>query len=428
MLFLENIRLALHALRINKMRALLTMLGIIIGIGSVIAILTISTSLSHSISDSFAQMGANNITVGLKQTSDTEESRANGMTFGKSGRSRSISESDKITDDMLTQLAAAYPDEIDAIALSEQGDAVTATNSNGSASLSLTGINEDYKKSTSLTLLAGRYLTEADNTGKKHVVMLSDKAAISLFENYRTALRENISLSVNGNYETFYIVGIYKYESDGSISSDSDENTTTTAYLPLLTLKDLLDESSGYTTCTVVTTDSVSSLSSFADTLEQFFVPFYRTNEDYEIAATTMESLTESMTDTVSKVALAISFIASISLLVGGIGVMNIMLVSITERTREIGIRKALGAKNSSIRLQFITESTVLCLIGGILGVVIGLLSGSIISSIMGYQAQAPFQAIALCVLCSMIIGLFFGLYPAEKAAKQDPIDALRYE
>ena len=141
-----------------------------------------------------------------------------------------------------------------------------------------------------------------------------------------------------------------------------------------------------------------------------------------------MSSLTESMSETIDTAAVAIAFIAGISLLVGGIGVMNIMLVSITERTKEIGTRKALGAKTGSIRFQFIIESMILCLIGGLLGILLGFGIGAVAASVMGYSASAPFTAIVGSVVFSMAIGVFFGFYPANKAAKMDPIEALRYE
>lgn len=139
-----------------------------------------------------------------------------------------------------------------------------------------------------------------------------------------------------------------------------------------------------------------------------------------------MSSMTSSMNDMIDTVSIAIAFIAGISLLVGGIGVMNIMLVSITERTREIGTRKALGAKNSSIRLQFIIEAVILCLLGGVFGIILGFILGAV--ALLGYAASAPVAAIIGSVVFSMIIGVFFGYYPANKAARLDPIEALRYE
>ena len=151
-------------------------------------------------------------------------------------------------------------------------------------------------------------------------------------------------------------------------------------------------------------------------------------NKDYQITTTTMESMTESMNEMIQTVSIAIAFIAGISLLVGGIGVMNIMLVSITERTREIGTRKALGAKNSFIKLQFITESVILCLVGGIFGIILGFTLGAVAASFLGYTAAVPVTAILTAVGFSMAIGIFFGYYPANKAAKLNPIDALRYE
>lgn len=141
-----------------------------------------------------------------------------------------------------------------------------------------------------------------------------------------------------------------------------------------------------------------------------------------------MSSMTSSMNDMIDTVSIAIAFIAGISLLVGGIGVMNIMLVSITERTREIGTRKALGAKNRSIGLQFIIEAVILCLLGGVFGIILGFILGAAAASLLGYAASAPVAAIIGSVVFSMIIGVFFGYYPANKAARLDPIEALRYE
>jgi len=155
---------------------------------------------------------------------------------------------------------------------------------------------------------------------------------------------------------------------------------------------------------------------------------YYRDNDSFEISAMSMESVIKSMTEMLSTVSLAIAAIAGISLLVGGIGVMNIMLVSITERTREIGTRKALGATNGFIRFQFIMEAIVLCMIGGVIGIIAGVGVASVVTNLMGYAVRPSVSGIVLSVSFSVFIGVFFGYYPANKAAKLNPIEALRYE
>lgn len=195
----------------------------------------------------------------------------------------------------------------------------------------------------------------------------------------------------------------------------------------LKTAKNQTHATDGYSQLTVVSATGTDT-ETFLEETENFFNRYYSRNEYYEVSVTSMESMLSSMTSMLTTVSLAIAVIAGISLLVGGIGVMNIMLVSITERTREIGTRKALGATNGSIRLQFIMESVVICLLGGAIGIILGLTLGSIATKMLGYAAKASVASIVFSVVFSIFIGVFFGYYPANKAAKLNPIEALRYE
>ena len=243
------------------------------------------------------------------------------------------------------------------------------------------------------------------------------------------ALGEEITVVISNKYYHYTIVGVYEYEeSTSSFSNSSEEDISTELYLPLQTAISQNHSDGGFSQITIVTKTGTDT-EAFMTEMEDFFNNrYYRNNENYEISAFSMESVVSSMTDMLSTISIAISIIAGISLLVGGIGVMNIMLVSITERTREIGTRKALGATNGSIRLQFIVESIVICLIGGIIGIITGITLGMVAVKIMGYDASPSVTGIILSVGFSAAIGIFFGYYPANKAAKMNPIEALRYE
>jgi len=178
-----------------------------------------------------------------------------------------------------------------------------------------------------------------------------------------------------------------------------------------------------------VTADTGVDPITFADSIKNFFnVYFYANNPRFEVDTMSMESIMSTVTDMLGTISIAVAVIAGISLVVGGIGVMNIMLVPVTGRTGGIGTRKAPGARNSAIRVQFIVEAIIICSIGGVLGILLGLAMGYIGSTLIGAPSSPSLSIITIAVLFSMMIGVFFGYYPANKAAKLDPIEALRYE
>lgn len=424
----ENIRLALSSLKANKMRALLTMLGIIIGIASVIAIMTVGNSMATTVTDSMSAMGANNVTVGLQQKTSEEETTEEGMEFGGPRRMKTADEDDYFTLEMLENYCEKYADSITAISASENLGNGQVIDGSLYANVSVSGVSLGYFMANDMTMLTGRYFSESEMEDGAKVILVSDKVADNLFEeDNEKAVGSIIQINVNDKYYNFTIVGVYEYEESMMGFSDStDYDVMTNAYIPLRTVQEL-NHSEGYSQFTVVTSAGVDA-DDFADRTEAFFAAYYRKNNDFEPSAYSMASMVETMSDMMSTITTAISVIAGIALLVGGIGVMNIMLVSITERTREIGTRKALGAPNSSIRLQFIVESIVICMIGGVIGIILGVAAGIGASKALGTAATPSMESIVISLSFSMGIGVFFGYYPANKAAKMDPIDALRYE
>ena len=430
MLFFENILLALSGLRSNIMRTLLTMLGIIIGIASVIAIMTVGDSISGSVTSSMESIGANNITVSVSRKQTEDEVTSTGRIFAGISRGSSMKDEDYLSDEMISEFRTEYNDSIQGIFLNTSVGSGTAETANLSSSVSVVGVNADYLENQDLTIISGRTLTQRDQQEGRKLVLVADDVVDTLFNgNYDMAIGASIDVFISNRYYQYTIAGIYEYEDETSVAAtESSTETTTTVYLPLNAARAQTHSNAGFSQMTVATATGVDS-TAFKDTIENYLNnKYYRNNENFEISASSMESMLSSMTEMISTISMAIAVIAGISLLVGGIGVMNIMLVSITERTREIGTRKALGATNNSIRLQFIVEAIVICLIGGIIGILIGIGIATIATNLLGYAVSPSIDGMVLSVSFSLFIGVFFGYYPANKAAKLNPIEALRYE
>jgi putative ABC transport system permease protein len=412
---LENIKLALSSLRAGKMRALLTMLGIIIGIAAVITIATVGNSLSSNITSMMNDMGANQVFGYLS----TKERNVNiGMT-----------ESDLIPQEWIDQFAERYTDEIKAVIMTESAGNAQAKEGRRYANVSLTGVTQDSMDSIGNDMIKGRDINERDIKSAANVAVVADRFVEKMFPYNDSPLGQEISVtSPTYGVLTFTIVGIYSFELPAMVASFVPlDDMPSDMIIPLTTAKRITGAPDGFSMFYAMLADGMDS-SVLQNHMTTFFDQKYESNPNFTVFTQNMESQITMLTDMLDTVSVAISIIAAISLLVGGIGVMNIMLVSVTERTREVGTRMALGARASEIRAQFITESMIICLIGGIIGILMGLGLGSVATTVMGFPAEPSIPVIILAVVVSMAIGIFFGFYPANKAAKLDPIEALRYE
>jgi putative ABC transport system permease protein len=421
----ESIRTALESLRANKMRSILTMLGIIIGIGSVIGILTVGRSMTGAVTSSMSDLGASNIYLSIQKRSDIYSSSNN---MESQMMISTPEEKDLISEEMIETLRARYSNQIVGIGLAETAGSGQAKDGRRYANLSVIGVNDEYLDVNNTDLLAGRGISAEDVAGERSVAVVSDKLVNNLFGgDINAALGAELPVSIGSEIITIRIVGIYEYqESSFSFSMASEEDISTSLYVPL-SVAQRLTGNDGFQSVTVLGNSDYDG-ARLAQDFGTFLERYYENNDDYGVTAISMDSIIEQMNSVMSTLSIAVSVIAGISLLVGGIGVMNIMLVSVTERTREIGTRKALGATNNQIRLQFVVESMIVCLIGGVIGMIFGSILGYIGSNLLDSPALPSVGSVVLAVSFSMAIGVFFGYYPANKAAHLDPIEALRYE
>ena len=286
------------------------------------------------------------------------------------------------------------------------------------------GTSLGFFKANDLKFLYGDVFSEKEYLNSQNVIVVTDKFCEDYYgDDYSNVLGKELLVDINNQSVSYTIVGVYEYDENSEYYMS---NNVTSAYIPLTTAQ-LFNHSKNYASFSIVTKIGVDS-SLFAEEVKGYLNGFYRNNPYFEVTAFTMSSFVSILSDMMGTITMAIAIIAGIALLVGGIGVMNIMLVSITERTKEIGTRKALGATNGNIRIQFIIQAMIICLIGGAIGVLFGLLLGYIGATLLDYPANPSISSIILSLCFSLAIGVFFGYYPANKAAKMNPIDALRYE
>lgn len=411
----ENISLALTSLRAGKMRAMLTMLGIIIGIGSVIAIVTVGNSLTSSVTSVMNDLGVNQIQIYVSTKERNVE--------------KEMTDSDYIPQEWIDEFAVKYSRDVASTEVYQGAGSGQAKDARRYANVSITGGTPGLLSAQSVDIVRGRDLTERDVQGAKNVCVVSHKFVEKMFAKGVNPLGQEVSIHTSSyGILTFTIVGVYKFELPAfAMAFAPDEDVETEMLIPISSAKRITSAPDGYNMFVVRFKDGVNSYE-LEEKIQEFFDKKYANNPNFTVFTQNMESMMTQMTTMMGTISIAVAIIAAISLVVGGIGVMNIMLVSVTERTREIGTRKALGARSSAIRFQFITESVIICLIGGIIGILTGLLLGWLGSSMLGFPAEPSIPIIIIAVCFSMFIGVFFGFYPANKAAKLDPIEALRYE
>jgi putative ABC transport system permease protein len=404
------LKIAFKALRTNKMRSALTMLGMVVGVGAVIAMVAVGQGASERVQNQIESLGSNLIVVqpGWNNTGGVRNGFGNSVT---------------LTRDDADAIASELPS-VAHVAASVRGNAqVVYSGSNWFTRIE--GVTRDYFTVRNYDVNRGAPFVDADDQGARKVALIGQTVVDQLFPG-----ADPVGASIRINNVPFTVVGTLKPKGQSPSGEDQDD----TILVPLTTAKrKLLGRS--WANAKSVRNVYVQARSAEATPLAEQQIGELlrlrhklRPDQDNDFQVRNLTSGFEAQQESTAVMSLLLASIASVSLFVGGVGILNIMMVSVTERTKEIGLRQAVGARTRHILSQFLVEAMTLSVLGGLLGIALGIVASHVISRVAGWQTLVSFTAVLGAFVFSAFVGIFFGYYPARKAANLDPIDALRYE
>ncbi len=403
------LRVALNALTVHKLRSFLTMLGVVIGVGAVISLVAVGQGAQAQVVNQFQSLGSNLLTV----------STFNNFGFSREGLQTSTRQLNLADVDAIRALATTV-----SLIAPDYSSSATVTYGGKTTSTTVTGLTEEYATVHNAGVSLGRFISNDDNDNLANVGVLGPTTVKNLFGS-ETA--NPVGETIRINRQNFQVVGVLKSKGNTGPGNQDD-----VVYMPLRVAQLKLG---GAGTTTLRSISLQVAKAEDMDLAQAQVTAILRTlhglsgTQSNDFSVQNQADILSSVSQATGTFTTLLGSIAAISLLVGGIGIMNIMLVSVTERTREVGLRKAVGAKRGDILLQFLAEAVVLSAIGGLLGVAMGIGGAQVITPLLGgTKALVTPQSVALALAVSLAIGIFFGAYPANRAARLNPIDALRYE
>lgn len=403
--FKSNLEVALNGIKANKLRSSLTMLGIIIGVSAVIIMISIGQGAGKSITDEISSMGSNMLMVrpGAEQQ---------GPVRGAGGSVNTLTLDDAKALAKLGMVANVAPTVSGSATLAHDSETWTSQYS---------GTTPEMQTIKDWPTTSGSFLTDEDVSEATNVAVLGR----TVVENLYPGGINPIGTKIRINKLQYTVVGVLAAKGSSMMGQDQDD----VVYIPVTTaMRKMLGQK--YVSQITVQAETQESMDSLENSIETLLRVRHeiQSNEEADFNIRNQAELIETVESTSAVMTMMLAGVAGVSLLVGGIGIMNIMLVSVTERTREIGLRMAVGATDSNIRNQFLVEALVLCMLGGITGILLGVAGSMLLSVIAGWSTSVTLYPILLSAGFSAAVGIFFGYYPAKQAAALDPIEALRFE